>query len=59
VAGTRERAPQARLTIEQECALLEAAARPVVLSTQPEASVRARYACVPGLTVIRVGGATP
>ena len=45
--------------VEQECALLEDAARPVVLSTEPEASVRSRYACVPDLTVIRVGGATP
>jgi hypothetical protein len=59
VAETRVRAPQARLTVEQECALLEDAARPVVLSTEPEASVRSRYACVPDLTVIRVGGATP
>jgi len=59
VAETRVRAPQARLTVAQECALLEDAARPVVLSTEPEASVRSRYACVPDLTVIRVGDATP
>ncbi|MFW5470904.1 hypothetical protein ACOCJ4_12760 [Knoellia sp. CPCC 206435] len=55
VEATRERAPQARLSVAQECELLEQAKAPVVLSTEPEQRVRERYACVPGLTAVRVG----
>lgn len=40
-------------SVEEECRLLRAAATPTVLSDQPEAEVRARYACVPGLDVVR------
>jgi hypothetical protein len=40
-------------SVEEECALLRAAARPAVLSDRPEEEVRARYACVPGLEVVR------
>ena len=42
-------------TVPEQCALLSAAAAPVVLSEAPEAEVRARFTCAPGLRVIRVG----
>ena len=58
VEQTRSRAPQARVSVEQECALLRAAPRPVVLSTASEAAVRDRYACVPDVVVLPVTPAT-
>ncbi|MGG5258031.1 hypothetical protein [Phycicoccus avicenniae] len=41
-------------SVEEECALLQAAATPTVLTDRPEADVRARYACVPDLRVVTV-----
>lgn len=54
VEQSRTRAPQARTSVEQECALLRAAERPVVLSTAAEAAVRDRYSCVPDVVVVPV-----
>ncbi len=48
-----ERVPQESLTVPAECSLLAAAQDPGVLTNQPEAAVRERYACVPGLRVVR------
>ena len=45
--------PQGPMTVEQECELLAAAAHPAILTTMPEAQVRARYACVPDAEIIR------
>ena len=46
------RTPQPPLDVDEECALLAAAARPTVLSNRPDAEVRARYSCSPGLVVV-------
>jgi hypothetical protein len=54
IGGDIERSPAPRLDIDQECALLRAAALPTVLSTQSVQEVRARYTCVTGLRVIPV-----
>jgi hypothetical protein len=54
VADTRERVPQAMLTVAEECRLLGAADRPVVVSTAPEDVVRQRYSCAPDATVLHV-----
>lgn len=58
VDETRVRAPQARLSVAQECALLQAADQPVVLSSAAEAAVRARYSCARDVEVrpVAVGG---
>ena len=56
VGHTRSRAAQASLTHAEECALLAASPRPVVLSTAPEAAVRVRFACAPDLDVVPVEG---
>ena len=42
-------------TVPEQCALLLAAPAPVVLSNAPESEVRARFACAPGVRVVRVG----
>ncbi|QKE85499.1 hypothetical protein [Arthrobacter sp. NEB 688] len=47
--------PQGGLTVAQECDLLRAATDPTVLSDHPQDEVRARYACVAGLTVLGPG----
>lgn len=44
---------QETLTVAEDCELLLAAPDPVVLSTRPAEEVRARYACAPGVDVIR------
>lgn len=54
VEGTRVRAPQARLTVAQECEVLEDAERPIVLSTESDSAVRGRYSCVADLVVLGV-----
>jgi hypothetical protein len=54
VGRTRDRAPQARVSVAQECAMLQTAASPVVLSTASEAMVRARYGCVHDVVVLHV-----
>jgi hypothetical protein len=54
IGGDVERSPAPRLDIDQECALLRAAALPTVLSTQSVQEVRARYTCVSDLRVIPV-----
>lgn len=41
---------------EAQCALLEAAELPVVMSEAPEPEVRARFACAPSLRVVRMSG---
>ena len=46
--------PQAPLGVTQECQLLASQPHPAVLSTAPEADVRQRYACTPGLRVVPV-----
>ncbi len=46
--------PRERLTIEDECDLLEAAEDPTVLTTMTEEAAVERYACVPSLRVIKV-----
>lgn len=48
--GLAPRDPQA------QCALLEAAERPVVMSEAPEPEVRARFACAPSVRVVRMSG---
>ena len=50
------RTPQAVLTVAQECALLDAAEVPTVLTVMPEAQVRSRYACSPTATILRPSG---
>ena len=40
-------------TTAQDCAVLRAAARPTVLTDEPEREVRDRYSCVPDLRIIR------
>lgn len=42
-------------TAVEQCALLLQAREPVVLSEAPEPEVRSRFACVPGLRVVRPG----
>ena len=51
VDRTRNRAPQARLSVETECGLLRAGPA-VVLSSATEAAVRSRYSCVPDLKIL-------
>ncbi|WP_299442809.1 hypothetical protein [uncultured Phycicoccus sp.] len=45
--------PQQPLTVEEECALLQAASDPVVLTDQPPEEVRRRFGCAPGVRVLR------
>ena len=54
---TAPRTPQEPLTPDAECRLLAAASGPAVLSDQPAAAVRSRYACVPGLAVVEAAPA--
>jgi hypothetical protein len=54
VDRTRERVPQAGLDLAQQCDLLRAAGRPVVLSTADPSAVSSRYACVEGVELLRV-----
>lgn len=44
--------PQSPLTVDQECELLRAAAKPAVLSSAPAPEVRRRYACAQDLEVL-------
>jgi hypothetical protein len=52
--GSSDRAPQAPLSVAEECRLLDAAPAPAVLSSAAGAVVRARYGCVTGLDVVPV-----
>ena len=54
VADTKERAPQAMLSIAEECELLRRAGRPLVASTAAEDAVRERYSCVPEVAILHV-----
>lgn len=54
VARTQERTPQPALTVAEECALLQRAPQPVVLSDAESVIVRSRYSCVPELEVLAV-----
>lgn len=50
------RTPQAVLTVAEECALLDAAEVPTVLTVMPEAQVRSRYACSPTAVILGASG---
>ncbi len=55
--ATRDRAPQAALSIPEECRLLEAASSPVVLTTATDEETRSRYRCVSAVDILRAGAA--
>ncbi|MBM6405968.1 hypothetical protein JQN72_17130 [Phycicoccus sp. CSK15P-2] len=50
-----ERTPQESLSIEEECALLEEADDPTVLTDRPVPEIRERYSCVTPIVVVRPG----
>src|SRR5918993_311508 len=52
---TRDRAPQAAMSVPEECRLLKAAPAPVVLTTGTDKETRSRYQCVSGIEILRVG----
>ncbi|MFQ6172854.1 hypothetical protein ACK8HX_14685 [Oryzobacter sp. R7] len=51
--ATTPRLGLAATTAEEQCSLLRATARPTVISGAPEAELRARFACIPDLEVVR------
>ena len=54
VAATRERVPQGRVSIDQECSALTRAASPTILSTAQADVARQRYACEPDAVLLQV-----
>ena len=54
VADTRERVPQGRVSVDEECSVLTAASSPAILSTAETRVARSRYACEPDAVLLQV-----
>jgi hypothetical protein len=57
VGETRERTLQPPLSVAEECALLQRAAAPAVLTDRPSTAVAERYSCVESPRAISIAAA--